>query len=280
MKLSLVQTSQNRHDELVRFVKSLNAQINIDFKEIQLIFIDQGNNESAFEQLNPNIELVYLRHELCSLSKARNLGLNYVKGDYVAFPDDDCWYEPNTLAEVFINFEHGYEGVVAKGMDENDNLTNNFPSKQCKLSKFNHCGAISYCIFLKQIPGLTFDEKLGVGSYLKLSSGEEVDFLLKTMDKIGVNMIYCPTIIVRHPSNSIGLFHNTIQKQYEYARGWGYLLYKHKFPMSIIIKSYARPIGGIVLYYLSLNFFRVKRSFYLLKGRLEGYFIAMKYGRG
>lgn len=59
MKLSLVQTSQNRHDELVRFVKSLNAQINIDFKEIQLIFIDQGNNESAFEQLNPNIELVY-----------------------------------------------------------------------------------------------------------------------------------------------------------------------------------------------------------------------------
>lgn len=42
--LSLVQTSQNRREELKRFLNSLNAQEMIDFKGIQLIFVDQGDN--------------------------------------------------------------------------------------------------------------------------------------------------------------------------------------------------------------------------------------------
>lgn len=279
MKISLIQTSRNRKSELERFIESLNSQRNIDFNCIQLIFIDQENNLDAFKKLNPRIKFDYIKYHHSSLSHSRNVGLKLAAGDYVAFPDDDCWYTPTTLSEVFKYFCQGYDGVIAKGLDENGGLTNNFPSKLSKLSKFNHCGAISYCIFLKRISELLFDERLGVGSPLQLSSGEEVDFLLKTMAKIGINMIYTPSIIVHHPSNSLGLFQDTIHKQYEYARGWGYLLYKHKFPMNVIIRSFTRPLGGIVLYSSKFNFNRVKRSFYLLKGRIEGFYIAMKYGR-
>ena len=46
--LSLVQTSQNRRQELIRFINSLNKQIGIDFSQIQLIFIDQGDNLDLF----------------------------------------------------------------------------------------------------------------------------------------------------------------------------------------------------------------------------------------
>lgn len=52
MMLSLVQTSQNRRQELIRFINSLNNQIGIDFSQIQLIFIDQGNNKIVFNQLS------------------------------------------------------------------------------------------------------------------------------------------------------------------------------------------------------------------------------------
>lgn len=51
MMLSLVQTSQNRRQELIRFINSLNNQIGIDFSQIQLIFIDQGNNKPQIRNL-------------------------------------------------------------------------------------------------------------------------------------------------------------------------------------------------------------------------------------
>lgn len=144
---------------------------------------------------------------------------------------------------------------------------------------YNHCGAISYTIFLKFIPSLRFDEKIGVGSPFGLSSGEETDYLLRSLYQLGTKMLYDPTIIVHHPSNGIGLFKDSIHKQYEYARGWGYLLYKHKYPFSIILKSFLRPCGGIIVFALNFKFNRVKRSFSLLKGRIEGFLIAMKNGK-
>ena len=77
--ISLVQTSQNRVKELLRFVESLNAQENIDFSKIQLIFVDQGDCKEAFKNLNPQIHFVYIKYKPSSLSHARNIGLKYVK---------------------------------------------------------------------------------------------------------------------------------------------------------------------------------------------------------
>lgn len=57
MMLSLVQTSQNRRQELIRFINSLNNQIGIDFSQIQLIFIDQGNNKIVLISLIPKLNL-------------------------------------------------------------------------------------------------------------------------------------------------------------------------------------------------------------------------------
>ena len=87
--LSLVQTSQNRRKELKRFLTSLNAQKGIDFKSIQLIFVDQGDCKESFKNLNAQIHFVYIKYKTSSLSHARNIGLKYVKGEFIAFPDDD-----------------------------------------------------------------------------------------------------------------------------------------------------------------------------------------------
>ena len=87
--ISLIQTSQNRRSELLRFVLSLNHQQNIDFNKIQLIFVDQGENRAVFDELNKNVMFDYIQANNCSLSHARNLALPHVKGKYVAFPDDD-----------------------------------------------------------------------------------------------------------------------------------------------------------------------------------------------
>lgn len=271
MRISLIQTSQNRRSELHRFIKSLNAQIGIDFKQVQLIFVDQENNLKVFDEIDKRIEFQYIKYKHCSLSHARNIGLKYVKGDYVGFPDDDCWYEPDTLAKVFNMLTIGYAGVIAKGTDKNGMPTNDFPRDRKRLTKYNHCGAISYTIFVKHIKSIFFDENIGVGSPYKLSSGEETDYLINVISEVSENIWYIPNIIIHHPIGKIGNFENSNAKQYQYARGWGYLLRKHHYPIPLLFRSFIRPIGGILLSAILFNKNGISHSYYILKGRVEGY---------
>ncbi len=272
MKISLIQTSQNRKNELARFVKSLNGQVGIDFSQVQLIFVDQEDNREVFDILDKRIEFTYIKYKHCSLSYARNIGLKYVNGEYVGFPDDDCWYEPDVLKCLFDLFFKGYMGVVAKGTDENGLATNDFPRKQQKLTLYNHCGAISYTIFLKYVKSIPFDENIGVGSPYKLCSGEETDYLINVMSVVGTTVYYEPSVVVHHPLSNKGNFLNNEVKQYQYARGWGYVLRKHKYPASVILKSFIRPLGGMLFSVIKIDKKGIIHSFYLLKGRLEGYF--------
>ena len=115
--LTLIQTSQNRFDDVKRFVDSLNRQENLLFSSIQYIFLDQGDNKNAFKNLNKAIDFKYISISPCSLSHARNLGLKHVKGKFIGFPDDDCWYEKDTLIKVF-RILKTHQGVLIKATNE------------------------------------------------------------------------------------------------------------------------------------------------------------------
>lgn len=273
MRISLIQTSQDRRHELARFVASLNGQTGIDFSLLQLVFVDQGDNADLFRALDSRIDFVYIKYRRCSLSHARNVALRHVDGDYVAFPDDDCWYESDVLARVISLLRSGCAGVVGKGTDENGAPTNDFPRNARKLTMYDHCGAISYTIFMKYVKSVSFDENIGVGSPYRLCSGEETDYLLGVMAAVGTEVYYEPGVVVHHPSCSKGNFRDKETKQYLYARGWGYVLRKREYPVRIVLKSFVRPLGGIIWSLLRLDKNGVVHSFHLLKGRLEGYFI-------
>lgn len=275
--LSLVQTSRDRRFELKRFLDTLNAQVGIDFKEIQLIFIDQGDNRDIFREINSEIDFEYIKTAPCSLSKARNIGLKYVKGEYVGFPDDDCWYEPDTLSKVFSLLHSKYDGVVCYGSDENNKPTNSFAQYSQKISKYNRCGALSYTIFLKYLKELSFDENLGVGSAQKFLSGEETDYLLMFLGKSSYEVYYSREIIVHHPSAKTDYFDSETKKMYYYARGYGYLMRKHSFPLRLMMKAFCRPFCSIVVYTICFKFAKANRSWNILKGRLEGYRDSKKY---
>ena len=273
MKLSLIQTSQDRKDELERFVKSLNEQVGIDFNEIQLIFVDQEDNKQIFDDLDKRIDFVYIKYHHSSLSHARNIGLKHVTGDYVGFPDDDCWYESDTLSKVFKSLAMtGIDGVVAKGMNDNGRLTNIFPSEKKMLTKYDRCGAISYTIFVRFDKTVLFDEMLGVGSQKGLGAGEETDYILRLMEGRGFALEYDPSIIVHHPSFAPVINKKTLDKIKSYSRGNGYLLRKHKFPATYVLKQFIRPMMGSIYYLLKGNPRRSQHSLNILIGRIQGYF--------
>ena len=274
IKVSLIQTSQNRRKELVRFVDSLNKQRNVDFAQLQLIFIDQEDNKDAFELLNPAIKFTYVKTGRCSLSHARNVGLPLVEGEYVCFPDDDCWYEPDTLSNALAVLQKGScQGVSGIATNEEGKLISKYPSKNAVLTNVNQCGASSITFFLVYNKELCFDENLGVGSPYNLGAGEESDYLLSLMEQFGYKIFYQKNLIVHHPIQKDVYDQSFLLKKfYSYSRGTGFLMRKHHFPIWYIIMQFGRPLIGIFIYLLKGNIFRCRKSLLMFKGKIEGFF--------
>ena len=268
--ISLVQTSQARIEEIKRYVVSLNSQTGLDFSQVQLIFVDQGDCIEAFKNLNPKIEFTYVKYKPSSLSHARNVGLQYVKGEYVSFPDDDCWYHSDTLVKAIAQLET-HEGVIIKATNEEDIPLAAYPLQNKMLTLFEHCGACSICLFLHFDKQILFDENIGVGSPYDLASGEETDYLINFLKKHN-DVVFDKDILIHHPLGKTTFFKSDLDKAYKYARGNGYLMKKNNYPIAIIARSLMRPFGGIFINLVKGKKMLAQRSYYLLKGRIEGLF--------
>lgn len=277
MTISIILTSIDRKQELARFVKSINEQEAFDLSILQLIFVDQAENSEILKSLDNRIDYHYIKYHKCSLSEARNQALPYVKNEIICFGDDDAWYDHDTFQNVIKWLQKGYDGVFGVVMNEKGQYCNIFPSDAQKLSYTNHCGGMSASMFIKFDNSIRFDENIGVGSPYNLGSGEETDYLLTYMEKHpNFKFFFTPKIVVRHPVSSIIGKEKYLEKSYSYARGTGYCLRKHEdLPFSYKMKQFLRPLGGCLLFFFT-DRFKSKKSFYLFKGRLEGYFYKIK----
>jgi glycosyltransferase involved in cell wall biosynthesis len=237
MKFSLILATINRYEELQRFLAALLAQTHLDY---ELILIDQNIDNRVERSLAPfqdQFSILYIKTQTCGLSHARNLGLPHVSGDIVAFPDDDCWYPPQLLAQVNAFFEDNpnYHGMTVKPVDAlGRKLVNQASDRPCKISKhsvFGYGKSISYCIFLRTIvtQGVgSFDETLGVGAGTPWGAGEEADYLLRA---IGANyaLYHYPDLSVHHPRRSLASAPERLKRSLSYSQGNGRVMRKHGF---------------------------------------------------
>lgn len=92
-KISIIVPCYNVEKYVKKCIESL---LNQSFQDIQIIVVDDGSKDSTSSIVksfdDPRIEYYY--KENGGLSDARNFGLNYAKGEYVAFVDGDDWVEP------------------------------------------------------------------------------------------------------------------------------------------------------------------------------------------
>lgn len=92
-KISIIVPCYNVEKYVKKCIESL---LNQSFQDIQIIVVDDGSKDSTSSIVksfdDPRIEYYY--KENGGLSDARNFGLNYAKGEYVAFLDSDDWVEP------------------------------------------------------------------------------------------------------------------------------------------------------------------------------------------
>jgi len=247
MKISLIMATYGRSKEIIFFLDTLIKQ---SYKNFELLIIDQNEDDRVvkiYEEYKDKIDLKYFRNQIKGLSVNRNIGLPHIAGDIVAFPDDDCIYETDTLKKAASFFEKNtdYTFYTCNTMDKNGNgaiLKTKSADTDISIYNFMSIG-ISFTIFVRStaIRSFRFDEKLGLGS--PFGSGEESDlflFLLKQKN----NGRYHANDYIYHPVKT-----ETPEKAFLYGKGFGAVYKKAMVHYGFIILLpvfFLRLLKGII----------------------------------
>lgn len=91
--VSVIIPSYNRADKIKPAVESV---LNQTYADLELIVVDDGSKDNTREVIesidDPRVRYVY--QENAGACAARNNGINYAKGEYIAFHDsDDIWHK-------------------------------------------------------------------------------------------------------------------------------------------------------------------------------------------
>lgn len=100
-KVSVIIAAYNVEQYIQKCLLSILSQT---LKEIQIIVIDDGSSDSTAQKISElqNDRIEYHKKENGGLSDARNFGLQFVKGEYLAFVDGDDFVEPD-MYEILYN---------------------------------------------------------------------------------------------------------------------------------------------------------------------------------
>lgn len=86
--------------------KCINSLLSQTLEDIQIILVNDGSKDNSgniakeYEKNNKN-RIIYVEKENGGLSDARNYGLKYATGDFIAFLDSDDYIEKNAYEEMF-----------------------------------------------------------------------------------------------------------------------------------------------------------------------------------
>jgi glycosyltransferase involved in cell wall biosynthesis len=266
----LVVATVDRVGELERLLASLEAQTHRAFR---VLLVDQNEDDRLDPILRERpLDVIRLRAGR-GLSHARNAALGEIRADLVAFPDDDCIFAPDLLAQVAQRFDGSLDGLTGRAIDETGHSPSSWAQDPALLTRENLWNrAISFTIFLRA-PLVArvgrFDEQLGLGAKSPWASGEEIDYLVRALDT-GARIEYNPDVLVTHPGKQVSPAALRSLGSRDGA-SVGYILRKHAYPKRVVGRMLIRPIGGALVALARRD--RAQAAFQLstLRGRVLGY---------
>jgi glycosyltransferase involved in cell wall biosynthesis len=270
---SLVLATVGRTKELDRLFDSLASQT---FHEFEVIVVDQNIDDRLVPHLERacslGVVVRHLKHYPPNLAAARNAGIAAASGDWLGFPDDDCWYEPDVLDRLArrINSAQKPAGIIVQWAEQGEPRFA-APALSWERSRaFRDVPVASITLFFQR--GLCdriggFDNRLGVGQWF--GAAEETDFVLRAL-RTGALVAYEPNAKVHHHVSSgtpPADPQARLAARYR-ARGTGALYAKHGLPLWVIARGLLAP----VLRPLLKGAFgpELAHGFAVMLGRLDG----------
>lgn len=243
--VSLIVATVGRTDELGTLFDSLAAQT---FRNFEVIVVDQNTDDRLQPYLQQaresGMRIRHMKQHPPNLSAARNAGIEAASGEWVGFPDDDCWYEPALLDRLKKRFActEALSGVSVRWV-ELGGPSIAMPNLTWRRSRvFRDIPVASFMLFFNRklfdrIGG--FDPRLGVG--LWFGAGEETDFVLRAL-RAGAVLTYEPTAEVHHPMKKPAANPQARLAERYRARGAGALYVKHELPLWVIVRGLVAPV--------------------------------------
>jgi glycosyltransferase involved in cell wall biosynthesis len=251
--VSLVVTSVGRAEAVARLVGSLERLEG--GTPFELILVDQSTDRSAtaaVEEVRPSF-LWRATTSARGASVGRNTGLNLARGELVGFPDDDCWYEPDTVERVVRHFDTnpGLSGVCGRALtgDGRPCMLRWLPSATDVTPGNYHRTSIAFTMFFRHgalDAAGAWDEGMGPGAPGWYGAGEESDLLLRTLAN-GARVHYDPTVVVHHDEPRADPGEDFVTKMLHYGAGQGLLWRRYRAAPHVIAYLLARKAGGAVV---------------------------------
>lgn len=243
--ISLVLATYGRCDDVGRMLDSLAEQT---YRHFEVLVVDQNADDRLLPHLERGIALgmkiMHLREKVPGLSAARNRGIAEAKGQIIGFPDDDCWYEPQTLGAVFQALAESSEidGIAGYWMEQLAASKEPPPLGEFNKAnwlRFKGREASSITLFIKKRAFLhwgNFDTRLGVGQWY--GAGEETDLVMRFLTN-GAHLVYSPTVQVHHAfsvKQKTPLIANCGAMRRR-GRGTGAIYAKHGMPAWVVLRG-------------------------------------------
>ena len=271
---SLLIATINRKEPLQRLFDSLQQQT-IPTNAFEVLIADQnppGFLQPIIDAYAQSLRIRVVQVPNKGVSQARNALLPFATGTYVAFPDDDCCYEPDTLHEVQDFFAtHLHVHVIqatwsAPGSCRNTVLPPDSLGTRYSIFKRGE----TYVQFFRKAAVDRigpFDPVIGPGTGLPYGCGEDTDYLLRAIEA-GLTVMHVPSVHVRHNEVDVVAARGNIQKIASYAIGRMYLLHKHDLPLWFQLFNIAFPLLRIPVE----GFAAIRYRMAMFRARLKGFF--------
>ncbi|WP_100486217.1 bifunctional glycosyltransferase/CDP-glycerol:glycerophosphate glycerophosphotransferase [Sporolactobacillus pectinivorans] len=135
----------------------LNSLVRQSFKEIQVIMIDDGSTDARTGQIMDEYADTYGNFETIhqanmGLGAARNVGVSYARGQYLAFVDSDDYVDSDAYEKMYAMAEQTHSDIVSGGVRR-------FHSSVCRDSFLHRMAIIDTCrkTHITKHPELLYD---------------------------------------------------------------------------------------------------------------------------
>jgi glycosyltransferase involved in cell wall biosynthesis len=275
VRLTLILATVGRAAEVATALRSFAVQTSRDF---EVVVVDQNRDARLVpyvtEAQASGVSVKHVKMQERGLAKARNLGLAQSEGDYVAFPDDDCWYEADTIERTIsaLNARQEIAGIVGRWVEQARGRERDcYRFSLMEWRNFRGGDAPSITLFLKralvdELGG--FDPRLGVGQWY--GAGEETDLILRVL-ATGAEIWHEPSINVHHHFTAIptGELSALCRAARSRGRGVGAIYVKHRINWKIIARGFVAPI--VIPLLRGTTYSDWRRSVAMCVGRMEGF---------
>lgn len=117
-KLSIIVPVFNAEQYIDRCIKSIYAQT---FTDYEIILVNDGSQDNSLalcqKYADSDSRITIIDKENGGAGSARNMGIEIAKGEYLAFPDVDDWFEPNMYEELYVLAKQDNYDIVFSGVN-------------------------------------------------------------------------------------------------------------------------------------------------------------------